>query len=208
VKRRPLYSFSYRWWYFEYAEVKDFLEVKNFIGSMSLVTQSCDRLLACLQENFPWDAERFQPGLSREEIEGKARELPFSLPEDLYELYQWRNGNPSGNFLIPGKLADCQNYFWFMLPIESAINIYLLHRDADRLQKDEGVVWDRHWFPIFKSLHEGLFHVIEIGKETSRVFFFDPKEGDYQKLCDSLTELLVIEADFFEEQSEEQPWLY
>jgi hypothetical protein len=72
---------------------------------MSLVTQSCDRLLICIQEHFPWDAERFQPGLSREEIEEKARELPFLLPDDICELYQWRNGNPSGNLLIPGKLA-------------------------------------------------------------------------------------------------------
>jgi cell wall assembly regulator SMI1 len=178
---------------------------------MSLVTQSCDRLLVCIQEHFPWDAERFQPGLSREEIEKKAGELPFPLPEEIYELYQWRNGNPSGNLFIPGKLAGCLNYFWFMLSLEEAVNTYFLHRDADSLRKkeDEGVVWDQHWFPVFKSLHEGLFHVVEIGKETSRVFFLDPTtEGDHQELCDNLAEFLVIEADFFEEQSEEQPWLY
>jgi hypothetical protein len=177
---------------------------------MSLVKQSCDRLLACLQERFPWDAERFQSGLSREEIEEKSRELPFPLPEEIYELYQWRNGNPSGNLLIPGKLAACQNYFWFMLPLESAISTYLLHREVNNLRRgDNGdIVWNRHWFPIFQSLHEKLFHVVEMGKETSKIFFFDPKEGDHQRLCDSLTELLVVEADFFEEQSKEQPWLY
>jgi hypothetical protein len=115
---------------------------------MSLVTQSCDRLLACIQEYFPWDAERFQPGLSREEIEEKAGELPFALPEEVFELYQWRNGNPSGNRLIPGKLAGCQSYFWFMLPLETAMNTYLLNRDTDTLrrQEDRGIVWDRpHW---------------------------------------------------------------
>jgi hypothetical protein len=53
-----------------------------------------------------------------------------------------------------------------------------------------------------------LYHVVEIGKETSTVFFFDPTtEGDSQQLCDSLAELLAIEADFFEKQSEEKPWL-
>lgn len=177
---------------------------------MSLITQSCDRLLTCLQEHFPWDAERFQPGLSREEIEQKAQELPFSLPEEVYELYQWWNGNPSGNLLIPGKLAGCQNYFWFMLSLEGAINIYFLRGDIGSLRKRSGehITWNRHWFPIFQSLHERLFHAIEIGKETSAIFLFDLKEGDSQKLCDSLTELLVIEADSFEEQSEEQPWLY
>jgi hypothetical protein len=97
-----------------------------------------------------------------------------------------------------------------MLSLESAINIYFLRGDIGSLRKSDGedITWDRHWFPIFQSLHERLFHVIEIGKETSAVSLFDPKEGDCQKLCDSLTELLIIEADFFEEQSEEQPWLY
>jgi hypothetical protein len=176
---------------------------------MSSATQSCARLLICLQNYFPWDAERFQPGLSRREIEEKVKELPFSLPEEVYELYQWRNGNPSGNLLIPGKLAGCQNYVWFMLSLEQAISTYFLRGDIGSLRKSDGeqIKWDRHWFPIFQSLHERLFHVIEIGKETSRIFLFDPKEEDCWELCDSLGELLLIEADFFEEQSEKQPWL-
>jgi hypothetical protein len=145
---------------------------------MSLVTQSCDRLLACLQNHFPWDAEQFQPGLSHEEIEQKAQVLPFLLSEEVYELYQWRNGNPSGNLLIPGKLAGCLSYFWFMLSLESAISTYssLRKRSSDRLG------WNPHWFPIFQSLHEGLFHIIEIGKQTSRIFLFDPEEGNSQLL--------------------------
>lgn len=176
---------------------------------MSLITQSCDRLLTCIQNNVPWDAERFQTGLSREEIEQKVKELPFSLPEEVYELCQWRNGNPSGNFLIPGKLAGCLSYFWFMMSLEEAVNTYFLRGDiASRLHKDgEYITWDSHYFPIFEGLHEGLFHVIEIGKETSSIFLFDPSEGEFERLCDNLTELLTIEADFFEEQSTEKSWL-
>ena len=170
---------------------------------MYSVTHSCNRLLTCLQNHFPWDAERFQQGLSREEIEGKVKELTFSLPEEVYELYQWRNGNPSGHLLIPGKLADCLSYSWFMLSLEEAIRIYSTSRDTN----NRNTKWDIHWFPIFKSLHEGLFQVVEIGKETSGIFFFAPNEGDHQKLCDSLTEFLVIEADFFEEQGDEKPWI-
>jgi hypothetical protein len=173
---------------------------------VALVSDSCERLLALLQSDFPWDAEHFQPGLSREEIEEKISELPFSLPEEVYELYQWRNGNPSGNLLIPGKLAGCQEYFWFMLSLENSLDAYWLRGEMSRLQK-KGIIWDQHYFPIFQSLHEKLFHVIEIGKEASRLFLFDPSEGNLELLCDSLPELLKIEADYFEQQSETKPWL-
>lgn len=33
-----------------------------------------------------------RPGLSREEIKKKTEGLSFQLSEELYELYQWRNG--------------------------------------------------------------------------------------------------------------------
>ena len=31
-------------------------------------------------------------GLTRKEIEEKVKKLPFKLPEEVYELYQWANG--------------------------------------------------------------------------------------------------------------------
>ncbi len=41
-----------------------------------------------------------QPGLSREEIDARTRELPFRLPEELYALYMWRNGTKQDTTLF------------------------------------------------------------------------------------------------------------
>ncbi|MDY6900698.1 MAG: hypothetical protein SWZ49_21860 [Cyanobacteriota bacterium] len=32
------------------------------------------------------------PGLTREEIDFKVKDMPFVLSEELYQLYQWANG--------------------------------------------------------------------------------------------------------------------
>jgi hypothetical protein len=44
--------------------------------------------------------EHLQPGLSRQEIDARTRELPFRLPEELYTLYRWRNGSKPGSRLF------------------------------------------------------------------------------------------------------------
>lgn len=42
------------------------------------------------------DVDRYlQPGLSREEIVAQTSQLAFTLPEDLIDLYTWRNGQSS-----------------------------------------------------------------------------------------------------------------
>lgn len=38
-----------------------------------------------------------QPGLSRDEIEDLVKDLPFKIPSEVYELYQWRNGARDGD---------------------------------------------------------------------------------------------------------------
>lgn len=58
---------------------------------MSL-TNSLDAILACLKKNG--SDIILQPGLSYIEIEKKVASLPFCLPKELYQLYQWRNGTP------------------------------------------------------------------------------------------------------------------
>ncbi len=54
------------------------------------------RILKILEEKAPDIASALQPGLTREEIDEITTDFPFKLPEEVYELYQWRNGI-SGN---------------------------------------------------------------------------------------------------------------
>ena len=60
---------------------------------MSLLTDSLNQIKSWLEENFPQAAQSITPGLSISEIESKIQNLPFSLPEEFYELYQWSRGN-------------------------------------------------------------------------------------------------------------------
>jgi cell wall assembly regulator SMI1 len=59
---------------------------------MSALTDALERILTCLQQRFYDSARMFEPGLSYKDIEQRVKKLPFKLPKEVYELYQWRNG--------------------------------------------------------------------------------------------------------------------
>lgn len=60
---------------------------------MSQLTDSLNQIQAWLENNFPEAAETITPGLTISEIESKIETLPFSLPNEFYEIYQWSRGN-------------------------------------------------------------------------------------------------------------------
>ena len=60
---------------------------------MSLLTESLNQIQTWLENNCPQAAESITPGLTLSEIESKIETLPFSLPNEFYELYQWSRGN-------------------------------------------------------------------------------------------------------------------
>jgi hypothetical protein len=167
---------------------------------MSVIASACGRILACLKEVSPVDAQGFQLGLSRVEIEEGTRELLFSLPQEIYELYQWRDGNPWSNRFI------FSNYW--MLSLKNALDAYCLRgsfadiRDLyfncdDRESKDDNYFWNRHWFPIFRGRDEHRFWAVNIGKESSPILDIAPGEHCIE-LYPSLTEMLTAEAECFE----------
>lgn len=59
---------------------------------MVVLTNAMERILKGMQKYDAQIASLLQPGLSFWEIEEKVRVLPFRLPQEIYELYQWRNG--------------------------------------------------------------------------------------------------------------------
>ena len=60
---------------------------------MSQLTDSLNQIKTWLENNCPLAAESITPGLSLEEIQSKIETLPFSLPNEFYELYQWSRGD-------------------------------------------------------------------------------------------------------------------
>ncbi len=59
---------------------------------MASITDKLNILINSLREKGITEVDNLLPGLSRQEIEQNTSHLPFKLPEEIYELYQWRNG--------------------------------------------------------------------------------------------------------------------
>jgi hypothetical protein len=70
-----------------------------------------------VQQNIPTHPAVMNQGLSREEINSKVKDLEFNLPEEIYELYQWRNGGKEP-FIPHPDASDLASF----LSLDEAIN--------------------------------------------------------------------------------------
>ena len=66
---------------------------------MSTLTNCLNRIMNWLQQNQPEFAASFLPGLNDEQIQDIVKDLPYQLPEEIHELYRWRNGIRNGTKL-------------------------------------------------------------------------------------------------------------
>jgi len=77
------------------------------------------------------------PGLNRAEIERKVRHFPFALPQEFYELYEWRNG---------GSLEI--SYLAGIYSLDEAIALY-------QSMCESGQQFDPRLFPVVRLHEEG-----------------------------------------------------
>ncbi|AFY53194.1 hypothetical protein Riv7116_0600 [Rivularia sp. PCC 7116] len=155
---------------------------------MSDLTDALNRIFDWLKKH---PSEKYasvdvlQPGLSYEEIEIKVADLPFKLPEEVYELYQWRNGTCEGE-------EDFSKFFngYAFLSLESAIEEY------------EELNWKSYWFPIF-YLDSRDYLVVSCKSEElapiSRIYLGGGEDGEL--LFSSFTEMMFIIANSYESKA-------
>ncbi|MDB9513820.1 SMI1/KNR4 family protein [Kamptonema animale CS-326] len=104
---------------------------------MSELTEALDRILKALPQK-PWmefpgveyDSSLLQPGLTHTEIEKIVKDLPIRLPDEIYELYQWRNGSQTGSTWQYAGLFDIYHGFsgfgpWGFLNLQFVVDEYL-----------------------------------------------------------------------------------
>ncbi|BAY86765.1 PBS lyase HEAT-like repeat protein [Calothrix parasitica NIES-267] len=122
---------------------------------MSQLTDSLNQIKTWLEENFPQAAETITPGLTLSEIESKIENLPFSLPEEFYELYQWSGGNDLTS-------QTTYSYIFGADDATSLINLeYAMEVFPDFVDEDEECAVhyiNKPLFPIFGS--DATFHCI------------------------------------------------
>lgn len=79
---------------------------------MELLISSLEKILDVWKQDRADFIELLQPGLNIQDIQQYVSNLPFQLPQEVYQLYHWRNGVQILEFhdisldFIPG--------FWFL----------------------------------------------------------------------------------------------
>ena len=155
---------------------------------MTDFTEALEFIFNWMMQNMPNHPAVMRKGLSRNVIEAKVRELPFYLPEEIYQLYQWRNGGV--NPFIPHPDAwDLATFF----SLEEAIN--------------NSKQWKGNFylFPIFNVEDAGYFIVGRKYKsDTAPIYYNDIPEDvvEQQKpLYPSLTAMIQDLAEELENRN-------
>ncbi len=120
---------------------------------MSELSSTLERISDVVQSGSSRLALHLQgldPGLSRADIERKIRDFPFALPQEFYELYEWRNG---------GSLEI--SYLARIYSLDEAIALY-------QSMCASGQNFDPHLFPVVKLHEEGGIVVCLKGSDSPK----------------------------------------
>ncbi|MEL6462495.1 MAG: hypothetical protein AAFQ91_30445 [Cyanobacteria bacterium J06621_15] len=150
---------------------------------MSELTNALNRILNWFENNKPSTVESLQPGLTIEEIDEKVKDLPFRLTQEVYELYQWRNG------MIDD--GSCFFIYYRFIPLEEAIE------HSRTVMEDIRLLFPFGWFPIFEF--EGDYSAIICAEEkTEYSLILDMYEDDTNIAHPSLTNMMCCIAECYE----------
>lgn len=133
---------------------------------MSTLTNKLNYILAWLESLNPDFVDCYNPGLSWQQIDEIIKEFPFNLSEEIYELYQWRNGFafdynlPLEAFLFPEHL--CAHVPITFCSLQDSVYIYNLMQPAFQINIDseEYEYWNPKWLPIGAYEVKRILYVI------------------------------------------------
>jgi hypothetical protein len=153
---------------------------------MSELIEGLERIYRRFEAYTPHCAHALQQPLSREEIETIVQDLPFAIPSEVYELYQWRNG--------------CREKFLFaqyeFLPLDRAIDEY------QQIQSDYPKITELSQFglPLFPLWSDcGAFlTVVPDVQDGSAIYDLDTSCNCYEIRYSSLTDLILYSAEWYE----------
>lgn len=161
------------------------------------LSQALERIHFWFQVNARAMAGALQPGLTREQIQAQVQDLPFCLPQEVYQLYQWHNGSSA---------QQCVEFLpqYRFLSLEEALDQYQITveiwrqgvSETEQLQswcpRPEG------WFPLFAE--DGNFYMV-VGqpepKTTAPIIHFS-EYGDDGLVFNSLTDMMLAIAECLE----------
>jgi len=180
---------------------------------MSVLIEAANRILSWLMVNKNSYALALQAGLSYSEIQEKTKNLPFKLPMEVIELYQWRNGT-----------KDSEQYTARFFPAFTfnSLDQALIHykelidfsEESGQISKydpvtndsweetiDPSEIYNPMWFPIFTFKNQWHSY-LAIGGEnedaTSVILDFSIEDSTPYPKYESLTKMLLTIAECYE----------
>lgn len=141
---------------------------------------------------------RLKPGLSRQQIREISKDFSYTLPEEIYELYQWHNGiDDSGDKGGWNYFISTVGGVFGYLPLEEALkksqnllNLKLSSKEDIRRQ------YEPNWLLIFDQASDvnaaGVVVVIE--NQKTYVRSYDPEDWFYGIIHSSLTNMMLSNA--------------
>ena len=163
--------------------------------------QALERILHHIQNQAPGAAQALQRGLTREQIAAQLEGLPFRLPEEVYQLYQWRNGSTA-----EARVEFLPQYRF--LSLEEAIAEWQfvdhlareIYENLDGNPQQELIDSSEcHWLPLFAE--DGNYYVISgdtESRETASISHRFYINFELKLQFDSLTEMMEAIAECFD----------
>ncbi len=143
---------------------------------MSQVVSLCTEIASRLGQLGLRTPQNLLPGLSKAQIAKLTRGLPFELPKDIFELYQWSEGTNLecgvGNDFFPGFRFE---------PLTAMVRAYDDLSHADEFPRFHS--GDLNWFPVFKSGGMDFYGIVCKGPPHAiGSIVLDDNEGEHRDL--------------------------
>ncbi|MBV6628163.1 MAG: SMI1/KNR4 family protein [Rivularia sp. (in: Bacteria)] len=151
---------------------------------MSLVRTTSERVEKWLKLNQPSVASFPYPGLTSQEIQDLTKNLPFKLPKEVQELYQWHNGTRHGHGFFPFhvfySLEECLGFN------QSIVDYW-----------DDAQSMSLHSLILF-SIDKSFFFTVGSCEEKESSSIWVMHMGNEPVVCfQSLTHLLLMMAECY-----------
>jgi cell wall assembly regulator SMI1 len=180
---------------------------------MSVLIEALERILAWLLTNQPSYALALQPGLTYDQIQEKIKGLPFKLPTEVIELYQWRNGTKDSDQhtarFFPGftfnsldqALIHYNELIDFSVKSGRILCFDPISKDSWEENIEPSDRYNTIWFPMFAC--ENKDYYLAIGNENQEVstaiLNFSIEDPDTYPKYESLTKMMLTIAECYEE---------
>jgi hypothetical protein len=156
---------------------------------MSPLTDALNRIMAWLQQNCPACTLSFQPGLSPEQVASRLGELLFRVPREVYELYQWRNGDDRERPIF---------VYHYLLELDAALGYSQGINYFDLLEGREADGEPLYLFPIFHFEGEYFAVVGSDSPSDASPVFHIADDASVGLAFTSLTNMMLTIAECYE----------